>query len=282
MSTLGIPTIAVTRNVKKDNMRIWDEIERGEYRIIYVSPEVILNKRGQFLGSIVCKSNKFMENLVAVAVDEAHLIWDWIGFRDKFQLLGTLHLVLNNIGWVLLSATLTPMVAAYAHEICNLQWPSMRFIRSMSRDNINMMVCPISNTRDLSPLLTLILVGRARDLLSILKTIIFCDGIDGGQRIVAALRSEINSELASTCHPQIIVQMFYGTVDEPKKKRILSDLVSGTCRIVICTDAFGLGVDISDIKWVVQWGIDKKVSASKFPQQTPTDHFQVLISGLTQ
>jgi len=152
MPTLGIPTIAVTRNVKKDNMRIWDEIERGEYRIIYVSPEVILNKWGQFLGSIVRKSNKFMENLVAVAVDEAHLIWDWIGFRDKFQLLGTLHLVLNNIGWVLLSATLTPMVAAYAHEICNLQWPSMRFIRSMSRDNINMMVCPISNTRDLSPL----------------------------------------------------------------------------------------------------------------------------------
>jgi len=128
----------------------------------------------------------------------------------------------------------------------------------------------------------LILVGRARDFLSILKTIIFCDGIDGGQRIAAALQSEINSELASTCHPQIIVQMFYGTVDEPKKKRILSDLVSGTCQIVICTDAFGLGVDISDIKWVVQWGIDKKVSASKFPQQTPTDHFQVLISGLTQ
>jgi len=102
-------------------MRIWDEIERGEYWIIYVSPEVILNKWGQFLGSILGKSNKFMENLVTVAVDEPHLIWDWIGFRDKFQLLGTLHLVLNTIGWVLLSATLTPTVAAYAHEICNLQ-----------------------------------------------------------------------------------------------------------------------------------------------------------------
>src|SRR5271154_4763638 len=236
MSALGIPAVAVTINAKKDNMRIWDEIEWGEYRIVYVSPEVILNKRGQFLGSIVRKSNKFMENLVAVAVDEAHLIWDWIGFRDKFQLLGTLHLVLNNIAWVLLSATLTPMVAAYAHEICNLQRPSKRFIRSMSHDNINMMVCPISNTRDLSPLLTLMRVGRARDLLSIPKTIIFCDGIDGGQRIAAALRTEINSELASTYSPQIIVQMFYGTVDEPKKKRILSDLVSGTCRIVICTD----------------------------------------------
>jgi superfamily II DNA helicase RecQ len=262
MRLLGIPAVAVTRTAQKDNTSLWHEIERGEYRMVYASPEVILNKRGPFLGSIARRTNKFMDNLVAVAVDEAHLIWDWIGFRDKFQMLGNLHLVLSRVGWVLLSATLTPMVAAYAHEICNLQRPSMRFIRSMSRDNVNMMVCPVSNMRDLSPLLTLLPVTSARDLLAIPKTIIFYDGIEGGQRIAAALRSNINQGLAAAPDRSVFVQMFYGSIDEPKKRQMLSDLRSGRCRIVICTDAFGLGVDIGDIKWVIQWGIDGKVSHS--------------------
>jgi Lhr-like helicase len=132
----------------------------------------------------------------------------------------------------------------------------------MSRDNVNMMVCPVSNTRDLSPLLTLLPVTSARDLLSIPKTIIFHDGIEGGQRIAAALRSNINQGLEVAHDRSVLVQMFYGSIDEPKKRQMLLDLRSGHCRIVICTDAFGLGVDIGDIKWVIQWGIDGKVSNS--------------------
>jgi len=254
-----IPAIAVTKNAMKDNTRIWNEIQRGDYRLVYASPEVILNKRGHFLGSIVRNTNKFMNNLVAVAVDEAHLIWDWVGFRDKFQLLGTLRLLLNNAPWILLSATLSAMVAAYVHEVCNLQRPSMRFIRSAARVNINMMVCPITHTRDLTPLLNLIRLDIAKDKLMIPKTIIFYDGIEGGQRIADALRSSLNPELSAIADPCTLVQMFFGTIDELKKKQVLSDLRSGNCRIVVCTDAFGLGVDISNIEWVVQWGIDEKV-----------------------
>jgi superfamily II DNA/RNA helicase len=280
MRQLGIAAVAVTRNTQRDNVRIWQEIERADYRIVYVSPEVILNKRGAFLGRIARQANAFMDKLVAVAVDEAHLIWDWIGFRDKFQMLGNLHLVLTRVGWVLLSATLSPMVAAYAHEICNLQRPSMRFIRSMSRDNVNMMVCPVSNMRDFTPLLTIIPLDRARDLLAIPKTIIFYDGIEGGQRIAAALRTNITPELAATHGRNVLVQMFYGSIDEPKKRQILSDLRSGRCRVVICTDAFGLGVDIGDIKWVIQWGIDGKVTSLMLIHLTASN--QVSISSLTQ
>jgi hypothetical protein len=50
----------------------------------------------------------------------------------------------------------------------------------MSRDNVNIIVCPVSDTHDLSPLLMLLPVTSARDLLAILKTIIFYDGIEGG------------------------------------------------------------------------------------------------------
>jgi superfamily II DNA/RNA helicase len=130
----------------------------------------------------------------------------------------------------------------------------------MSRNNVNMMICLISNARDLTPLLNLIRIDTAKNLLAIPKTIIFYDGIEGGQRIAAALRSNINPELASSYNRRVLVQIYFGTVDEPKKKQILSDLISGVCRIVICTDAFGLRVNIGDIQWVIQWSIDEKAS----------------------
>jgi superfamily II DNA/RNA helicase len=79
---------------------------------------------------------------------------------------------------------------------------------------------------------------------------------------VAALQSNINQGLTVTPDGSVLVQMFYGSIDESKKRQILSDLQSGRCRIVICTDAFGLRVDIGDIKWVIQWSIDGKVSNS--------------------
>jgi len=265
MRKLGIPAVALTRHTKSQNKKVWDEIAKGRYRIVYASPEVILNKRGYFLTSLVRNPNKFMQNLVAVAVDEAHLIWDWISFRDKYQLLGTLHNVLNQVPWVLLSATLSPMVAAYTHEVCKLQTPSMRFIMSCARDNINMVVHPIKSPRDLSPLLDLINLSAITDINELPRTVIFYDSIDGGQRIADALRILVSSELSDS--PRTLIQMFFGSIDDPKKTKTLKDLESGACRIIICTDAFGLGVDISKIARVVQWGIDEKVTISALTQR---------------
>jgi len=266
MTNLNISAEAITKRTKKENRHVWEEVERGKYRIVYASPEVILSKRGYFFESLVRNHNKFMEDLVAVAVDEAHLIWDWVGFRDKYQLLGTLRNILNNVPWVLLSATLSPMVAAYVHEVCNLRPRTMRFIMSCRRDNINLAVCPIKSHDDLNPLLDLIR-PETRDFLSIPKTIIFHDGIEGGQRIADALRARLPSELSAARDPHETIQMFFGSIDEKTKKKTLSDLESGKCRIVICTDAFGLGVDISNIERVIQWGVDEKISISSLTQR---------------
>ena len=47
----------------------------------------------------------------------------------------------------------------------------------------------------------------------------------------------------------------------------MADLFKGDTRIVICTDAFGLGIDIPDIEVVIQWGLDEKVSAATLYQR---------------
>ena len=264
MNKLNIRAVALTKKTKEDHPNIWPKVARGEYQIVYASPEIILKKRGYFLQKLVRENCVFMDKLVTVAVDEAHLIWDWIGFRPKYQMLGTLRNLLDNVPWVLLSATLSPMVAAYAHEVCNLRIPSVRFINSCRRDNINLTVCPIESTKDYTPLLSVIPRGT-RDILNIKKTAIYYDGIDGGQLIADTLRSALPPDLRDKGTE--IVQLFFGSVDEKKKREILRDLESGKCRIVICTDAFGLGVDISNIDRVIQWGVDWKLTISSLTQR---------------
>jgi superfamily II DNA helicase RecQ len=218
MKGLNIAAVAITKKTKQENRHVWQDVEKGSYQIVYVSPEILLSKRGYFLSSLVRNHCKFLSDLVAVAIDEAHLIWDWIGFRDKYQFLGTIRNILDNVPWVLLSVTLSPMVAAYAHEVCNLRPPTLRFVRSMRRDNINLAVCPIKDEHDLTPLLELIPDG-ARNLLIIPKTLIFYDGIDGGQRIADALRRRIPSELSTEHDPHELVQMFFGSIDARAKKK---------------------------------------------------------------
>ena len=43
-------------------------------------------------------------------------------------------------------------------------------------------------------------------------------------------------------------------------------MIKGDTRIVVCTDAFGLGIDIPDIKVVIQWQVDEKLVASTLYQ----------------
>ena len=64
-----------------------------------------------------------------------------------------------------------------------------------------------------------------------------------------------------------MIQTFFGSIDEKKKRKTLSDLQSGKCRIVVCTDAFGLGVDISNIENVIQWGVNEKLSIASLTQR---------------
>jgi ATP-dependent DNA helicase RecQ len=46
---------------------------------------------------------------------------------------------------------------------------------------------------------------------------------------------------------------YNGTLDAKTKSKTLADLIKGDTRIVVCTDALGLGIDILDIKVVIQW-----------------------------
>ena len=61
---------------------------------------------------------------------------------------------------------------------------------------------------------------------------------------------------------QLIVRTYYSSVQPEKKEETEKMIKNGTARIVICTDAMSLGVDIRDILRIPQWGIRPSISLS--------------------
>ena len=91
-----------------------------------------------------------------------------------------------------------------------------------------------------------------KHILKISKIIIFYDEINDDQYITDALHTHISSELSAVRNSHEIIQIFFDSIDEKRKKETLFDLESEKYRIIIYTDTFKLDVDISNIDRVIQ------------------------------
>src|SRR5947199_3225579 len=90
-------------------------------------------------------------------------------------------------------------------------------------------------------------------------------GLVGCGRIANWLRSQLPPDLQSKA--RTIIQSYNGILDEPSRQETLDLLRSGDCRIVVCTDAFGLGMNIKAIPRVVLWKLNSKLGIDGFYQR---------------
>jgi superfamily II DNA/RNA helicase len=62
-------------------------------------------------------------------------------------------------------------------------------------------------------------------------------------------------------------KVYHGGHDAKTKKKTIENLMSGDCRVVVCTDAFGVGIDIPDIEIVIQLGVNTKLTLMGLAQR---------------
>lgn len=261
---MKIKAVALTRdNIEKDSS-LWTKVDAGEFNIVYMTPEVAMAKKGHFSEVTVRGDTKFHRRLVVVAVDECHLIWDWESFRVQYRYIGNIRLWLGRVPWMCLSATLMPSTGAYVHQVCKLETPTVRYNLSTRRDNLNFVVVEKYGTsfRQLEWLIP----ENIRDHLQIKKSIIFHDNIDNLLRLAQFLTLRLPRQLSGH-PPDTIVAVYFGSIDGEQKSKIQTDFEAGRTRILVCTDAFGLGVNIKDIAVVIQWGIDEKCNINHLSQR---------------
>ena len=246
LTEVGIAAIALDADTLDEEPALWARVEAGEFRIVYVTPESLFDARGHFQTKTLRKpSSAFMKNLVAIAIDECHLIWDWQDFWVMYRHIGSIRLVLRRVPVICTSATVTPNVGGCVHAAANLQYPTVRYNLTTRRSNINIVVAPVDGEGN-GPLLKLI-PRRVRRLSDIPKTLIFHDSIDSRIHIADELAAALPRSVEGIPR-SVLATAYYASIDKKQKKKMLSDFREGRTRILVCTDAFGLGVNIPDVE----------------------------------
>lgn len=239
LQRLGIQAKLINSSLSvQEQAEVLGEMARGDLDLVYVAPERLRN--GRFLDAI----SDVDINLLAV--DEAHCVSEWgHDFRPDYSRLGRFRQrYLNNVQTIALTATATPAVRQDIAEILCLKDPSV-FVTGFARTNLRFGVTHAKSDREKDEALTRYLANQ-----------------DGSGIIYAATRKRCE-ELAQwlpekTRRP---IGAYHAGLEPSQRQRVQDDFMSGKLSAIVATNAFGMGIDKADIRFVVHYNMPGSLEA---------------------
>ena len=232
---VGVNAGALTSgNTQDETDLVWDSIERGELKILYVTPERLA--AGSALGMLR------RIGVTMIAVDEAHCVSQWgHDFRQDYLRIGDLR---KNLGVPLVAFTATADPETREEIVKKLfdgTTPSS-FLHGFDRPNLHLAFSAKDNPRKQ-------ILKFAKDRKG-QSGIVYC-----GTRAKTETLSKALSEAGHlTCH-------YHGGMDAEDRRFVEARFQSEDGLIVVATIAFGMGVDKPDIRWVAHADLPKSIEA---------------------
>ena len=205
-------------------------IRDGRYRLLYVSPERLAGDGGEsFLAMLRRASVTF------VAIDEAHCISQWgHDFRPEYRQLGRLRSIFPDVGLHAYTATATARVRRDIATQLGLQEP-VELVGSFDRPNL---VYRVLARASLKTQITDVLARHQRQ-----AGIIYCTS----RREVDALADWLSSS-------GIRARPYHAGLEDDARSRNQDAFLEEECDVVVATVAFGMGIDRSDVRFVIHAG----------------------------
>lgn len=206
MQRRGMDAVQITRESVAANPDIYKQIRGGRYKIVYAAPEMIVADEARFTKKVMgVKNCSFVENLVCIAIDEAHVAWSWQSFRGEYCHLAVLRSCCPAVPFLLLSATLALNVLGFLHSLLHLRNKTRIYRILIDRPNITHIVSPIR-----SPQFTALswLVGAEMAAHEIPKTMIFADSINKSQDLVDDLRDRLPMHLRAYNRAKVVIRPY--------------------------------------------------------------------------
>ncbi len=223
------------------------EILEGKYKLVYVAPERMTNARfADFLKRL---------NISFLAVDEAHCISQWgHDFRPDYLALGALIAAHPAMRVMAVTATATPSVRRDIIQQLGLDAratsPDGLFVhvQGFARPNLHLTVSRCA-THD----------EKSEHLLSLIRT--HHTGI-----IYVATRKQAQAVYNRLCSaaPQLGESeplLYHAGLEASERTRVQQRFMSVKHPVVVATNAFGMGIDRADIRFVAHWDIPGSLEA---------------------
>ena len=230
LTTRGIPAVALTSAAGADEQReILDGIRAGIYTIVYVAPERFRSPR--FVDALRSIEGK----LALLAIDEAHCISEWgHDFRPDYRRLGQVIKELAPPRIAAFTATATPEVRRdIAHQL-GMNGPKLH-VRGFDRPNLYYSVVRAGGAAD-----------KATQLIELVRM------REGGVALVyAATRKNAEAYAAELKRAGMRVRVYHAGLKDNVRETAQDTFMAGKLDVIVATNAFGMGVDKSDIRLVV-------------------------------
>ncbi|MEK6301976.1 MAG: RecQ family ATP-dependent DNA helicase [Acidobacteriota bacterium] len=237
LTARGIATTFINSSLgyAETNKRL-SEIRRGVYKLVYIAPERF-------------RSLAFMDSIGEVkvslfAVDEAHCISHWgHDFRPDYLRLKQAVERLGRPQVIALTATATPHVRADISEQLGLVDPYVA-VAGFDRPNLALRVAHVAGEKD---------------KLETIKRIVSKAG--GSGIIYAATRKAVEQVTARLKMAGFMVEAYHAGMDERDRTRTQEGFMRGKWQAIVATNAFGMGIDKPDIRFVVHYHLPGSIEA---------------------
>lgn len=234
----GIKALAVHSGLTAREIKLTlDNAVWGKYKFLYVSPERL-------------NSERFIErleqmNVNLLCIDEAHCISQWgYDFRPSYLNIIKAREVLPNVKVLALTATATPKVADDIQEKLGFKEKNLLKM-SFHRENLNYLVRGIENKNEY--------------LLNTLKKV-------KGAGVIYVRSRKVTREVSDELRKNgVSANYYHAGLSNLIRSTRQDNWLTGQTRVIVATNAFGMGIDKSDVRFVIH--IDPPDSLEAYYQE---------------
>ena len=231
----GINATLITSSMRYREIDIaLDNARFGKTKFLYTSPERL-------------KSTLFRErvkdmNIQLIAIDEAHCISEWgHDFRPSYRDIAELREIHANATIIALTASATQLVQKDIIEQLQLKTPNC-FQGELYRSNLSYKVVPTE--------------AKLNSIINYCKEnteqtgIIYCQTRRSVKKVAEQLRAQ-----------NLSAGVYHGGLKPEDRKYMLKNWMEGELKIMVATNAFGMGIDKSDVRYVLHFEIPNNLEA---------------------
>ena len=225
-----------SNNDETENASLRRACMEGKLKLLYISPEKLLTEANYLLRDM---------HISLFAIDEAHCISQWgHDFRPEYTQMGILHQQFPQVPIIALTATADKITREDIIKQLHLNQPRV-FISSFDRPNLSLTVKRGYQQKEKSKAILDFIARHPGE-----SGIIYCMSRSKTETVAQMLQKQ-----------GIKSAVYHAGLSSARRDEAQDDFINDRVQVVCATIAFGMGIDKSNVRWVIHYNLPKSIES---------------------